>query len=34
MVAEKGFAGTNEVKMKFINNLFAFSYTWGIGGSL
>ena len=31
---EQGFQGSDETKMKFLNNLFAISYTWGIGGSL
>lgn len=29
-----GFKGTDDDKKKLINALFAFSYTWGMGGSL
>lgn len=30
----QGFKGTDEEKRKLINSIFAFCYTWGMGGSL
>jgi hypothetical protein len=30
----QGFKGTNEEKRKILTNVFAWSYTWGLGASL